>query len=68
MKIVRISELSNEMHAMNLDVTEEQLQNYDKGMHIQNAFPNLNSDEREFIMTGITPKEWTDAFGEEEEV
>jgi hypothetical protein len=28
------------------------------GELIQNAFPMLNADQREFIMTGITPKEW----------
>jgi len=25
---------------------------------VQDAFPNLNDGEREFLMTGITPKEW----------
>ena len=25
--------------------------------------PHLSADEREFIMTGITPNEWEDAFG-----
>ena len=34
---------------------------------IQDAFPQLSDDEREFIKTGITPAEWDEAFGEEEE-
>ena len=25
---------------------------------IQDIFPNLNEDEREFIMTGYTPADW----------
>ena len=25
---------------------------------IQDVFPELTNDEREFIMTGITPEEW----------
>jgi len=25
---------------------------------IQDAFPELTNDEREFIMTGVTPQEW----------
>jgi len=32
-------------------------------MLIQDAMPRLNEHEREFIITGITEKEW-DAMGE----
>lgn len=34
---------------------------------IQDAFPELDAEEREFIMTGVTPQEWNDAFTEEAE-
>jgi hypothetical protein len=34
---------------------------YEK-MLIQDAFPFLSNDEREFIMTGITPDEWNEMF------
>jgi len=30
---------------------------------IQNAMPYLTSDQREFLMTGITPEEWEKTFG-----
>lgn len=33
---------------------------------IQNAFPNLTAEEREFILTGITPEQWDEIFGESE--
>ena len=33
------------------------------GVMIQNAFWNLNADEREFIKTGITPELWDATFG-----
>lgn len=33
------------------------------GEMIQNAFPNLNADEREFIKTGMTPELWDSLFG-----
>ena len=36
-----------------------------KGMRIQDAFPTLDVEEREFLKTGITPKEWADIFAEE---
>ena len=32
------------------------------GELIQNAFPMLSADEREFIMTGCTPEEWDEMF------
>ena len=34
---------------------------------VQNAFPALADDEREFLLTGVTPKEWGEAFGGSEE-
>ena len=30
---------------------------------IQDAFPDISPDAREFIMTGITPAEWESTFG-----
>jgi hypothetical protein len=40
---------------------------YEKGVHIQNAFPFLTPEQREFLMTGIRPDEWNLIFAEEEE-
>jgi hypothetical protein len=37
---------------------------WQSGVLIQNAFPTLNADQREFIKTGITPQEWESVFGE----
>lgn len=36
------------------------------GVLIQDAFPMLNADAREFIKTGITPDEWNEMFGKDE--
>lgn len=30
---------------------------------IQDALPGLTNDEREFLITGLTPQEWEDKFG-----
>jgi len=49
---------------MDIDVTDEQLQDWREGTAIQDAMPNLTPDEREFIKTGITPKEWEEMFGD----
>jgi len=66
MKITKQSILSGKMNTMELDITDEQLAKYNNGALAQNAFPNLNGDEREFLISGITPKEWSDAFGRNE--
>ena len=65
MQIVRTSTLSGNTSAMEIAVSQDQLDAWSNGALIQNAMPNLNADEREFIMTGITPSEWTAMFGED---
>ena len=37
-----------------------------KGTLIHKAFPNLNSDDREFLISGFTPSEWEEVFKDEE--
>jgi hypothetical protein len=36
----------------------EQLAKWQNGELIQNVMPHLNADDREYVMTGITPAEW----------
>ena len=48
-------------------VTQEQLDNWKNGMVIQKAMPNLTAEEREFLITGCTQKEWDEFIGEEPE-
>ena len=66
MKITRISPFSGEVNTREIEVTEEQLANWKNGMLIQNAMPNVNPGDREFIKTGITPEEWEETFGKED--
>lgn len=35
---------------------------YERGALMQEAFPYLTPDEREFLMTGLTPEEWEEIF------
>lgn len=62
MIVTRKSELTGRYNSMDIPLSEEEfdrcLNNWKNGMLIQNAFPMLNADQREFIMTGITPKDW----------
>jgi hypothetical protein len=41
------------------------LTKWQRGAMIQNVFPDLDADQREFLMTGITPAEWAIMFKEE---
>lgn len=49
---------------VDMPITSEQFNNWQGGMLIQDAMSNLTDDQREFIVSGITPKEWEQAFGE----
>ena len=64
MKVTRLSPFSGVKHTMDLDVTTEQIVSWEKGEMIQNVFPNLTPEEREFIKTGITPDDWITMFGD----
>ena len=67
MNVWRKSPFSGNYNVMDLPVTESSLNHYEtSGEYIQNVFPHLNADQREFIKTGITPQEWTEKFGLEE--
>ena len=64
MQIKRISPFTGKLNIMNLDVSLEQMIRWDRGELIQDVFPNLTADEREFIKTGITPDDWNEMVGE----
>ena len=65
MLIERKSMVSGKVHAIDLDVTQDQIAAWNSGMYIQDAMPQLSDDEREFMMTGITPEEWDATFCED---
>lgn len=65
MKITRKSTLSGTTNTREIEVTFQQLTAWKNGLVIQRAMPNLSADDREFIMTGITPEEWEETFGKE---
>lgn len=65
MLVEKKSILSGKWNSMELPVTEEQLMAHQSGELVQNVFPNLTPDEREFIVSGITPEEWVYVMGVE---
>ena len=52
---------------MDLNVTEAQLSRWEAGELIQNVFPDLSPDDREFLMTGVTAEEWAEFVGDDED-
>jgi len=68
MEIIRQSQLSGAISVMEIDITEEQLARVENRRAnqelIQNIVPHLPKEEREFLITGITPEEWELAFAD----
>jgi len=64
MIITRTSPFSGKENTRDIDVSEAAMERYSYGMLIQDAMPNVSADDREFIMTGITPEEWDNTFGD----
>ena len=63
MIITRRSPLTGKFNDMDLPITQEQMDKYAKfGYKVQDAFPHLNADQREFIMTGYTKEDWDKMF------
>jgi hypothetical protein len=63
MLVTKKSPISGKVSSMELSITEAQLEAHKNGELAQNIFPNLSVEEREFLISGITPKEWNDLFG-----
>jgi hypothetical protein len=67
MIIDRRSPLTGKWHSMDLPtVTQEQMDRFEhrraNGELIQNIFPDLSDEQREFILTGYTPDDWRKMF------
>jgi hypothetical protein len=63
-KVTRTSLLTGVTRTIDLPATEAQYAAWlSGGQLIQDAFPGLSADEREFIKTGMTPDEWARIFG-----
>ena len=64
MQVTNKSSLSGKSNTMVLDFTMPQYMAWKGGALSQDAFPQLDADGREFLMTGITPAEWNEAFAQ----
>lgn len=70
MKVQNTSIYTGRTHVMDIDITLKQIEAWknaaddDPNRFIQNAFPQLSADQREFMISGVTPDEWAELFGE----
>jgi hypothetical protein len=66
-RLARISSISGKLNFRTLPISVEVyalgMQARRKGALIQDAFPMLSAEDREFLLSGITPEEWNETFG-----
>ena len=67
MKITKTSAFSGNEHTMDLPITQAEIDRWHRGELIQNVWPHLKPNEREFLITGTTQEEWNEMFKEDEE-
>jgi hypothetical protein len=67
MLITKRSLLTKKENTLEIDVTQAQLDEWEGGALIQNVMPHLSRDDREFLISGITPDAWEDTFGSSDE-
>ena len=60
LKVVGTCSISGEEHA--IEIPAEGFTRWQSGTLIQVALPNLSPDDREFLMSGITPAAWDQIF------
>jgi len=81
--VTRKSQFSGQTNVMDLPLTQQELddglahswshcrllgiQPKEPTMHMQQIFPQLSADQREFLMTGCTPEEWAALFPPEDD-
>jgi hypothetical protein len=71
MIVTRRSCFTGKLNQMDIDMDpqafEAALREWEGGALIQEVFPDLSADEREFLMTGSTPAEWQEIFGSDDD-
>tara|TARA_R100001460_G_scaffold44205_5_gene80866 strand:+ start:177 stop:416 length:240 start_codon:yes stop_codon:yes gene_type:complete len=62
------SMVSGRVNSMLLPLRQGQIEYWlESGKLIQDVMPDLDDNQREFLMSGITPEEWNNMFGEEDD-
>lgn len=64
MQITRKSIFTGKTQTKEINCTPEQIKEWEQGVLIQYAMPQVSADDREFIMTGADATEWDTLFKE----
>ena len=67
MRVKRKSILTGNTSIMEIDVNPMQIFKWQNGTPIQDAMPDTSAEEREFIMTGMTPALWEKYMGDDDD-
>lgn len=59
------SGLTGKEHQRDMEIALDDWHAYHDGQLVQVCFPYLSADDREFLITGSTPEEWDELFGED---
>lgn len=66
--VKKVSDFTGVEHTRDIPITPEAYEAWLSGEHmVQDLFPYLSADDREFLMTGVTPEEWNAVFGDPDE-
>ncbi len=64
MQVTKQSPLTGEINSMDLPITAEQLLDWKQNHRlVQDVFPHLTAQQREFLISGYTPEDWEIIFG-----
>jgi hypothetical protein len=67
MLLTKRCQFNGKIYQMDLPMTRSEFvtasRAWENGTLVQDAFPLLSAGEREFVMTGTTPKVWDEMFG-----
>lgn len=58
MLVTKISSLSGRENTRDVPCTEAQIRAWQGGGLIQDVMPQVSDEDREFLISGVTPEEW----------
>ena len=66
MLITRTSPVTGLSRTLDLDVTADQIKEWENGALVQDVMPHLSPSQREFIISGCTPEDFDLLFPSED--
>jgi hypothetical protein len=62
MLVKKQSVITGDINEMDLDVTQAELLRHIGGELAHKIWPQMSPPDREFMISGVTPQEWDEAF------